>query len=257
MDPNPDCAAMPNFGEGLAPSRAPTGRAVGRATALVALLLSLALHAAPLGFLVLAGLPEKPPSAGETIMEVDMVIAEAEAVSLPLPELPPQPPDAMSTMPPSLEAAQAPDRKQEEQKAEDEPEIRIPIDDPEPVTFKAEDRVISVANAAPVMTSSAEAVAAANHTYRARIARHLAKFKRFPSSMPRNVSSGQVVIRFSLNHEGRVIGAAIERASGVLILDQEALAMVRRAEPYPNAPDTSVQDLTFSVPVSYRVRMER
>lgn len=255
MHPNPDCAAMLAFGEGPAPSKVPTVRAVGRATALAAFLLSLALHAAPLGFLAFSGLAEEPPSAGETIMEVDMVIAEAEAVSLPMSELPLQPPDPMSTMPPSTEAAQAPDRKPEEQKAEDEPEIRIPIDDPEPVTFKAEDRVISVANVAPVMTPSAEAVAAANHTYRARIARHLAKFKRFPSGMPRNVSGGQVVIRFSLNHEGRVMDAAIERASGVLILDQEALAMVRRAEPYPHALDTSVQDLTFSVPVSYRLRM--
>lgn len=123
------------------------------------------------------------------------------------------------------------------------------------VTFKAEDRINSVANSAPVMTSSTEAVAAANDGYRPRVARHLAKFKRFPNGLPRNVSSGQVVIRFSLNREGLVIDTAIEQASGVLILDQAALAMARRAEPYPTTPDTSVQDLTFSVPVSYRVRM--
>ena len=246
---------MPAFGEGLALCRAPTGRAVGRATALVALLLSLALHAAPLGFLVLAGLPEHPPSAGETIMEVDMVIAEAETVSFPMPELPPQPPDAMSTMPPSLEAAQTPDRKPQEQKPEDEPEIRIPIEEPEPVTFKAEDRVISVASAPPVMAANTETRAAISESYRAAVARHLAKFKRFPSHLPKNVSGGQVLVRFSLNREGRVTETAIERPSGVLILDQEALAMVRRAEPFPLATYATGQEMTFTVPVSYQLRM--
>jgi protein TonB len=238
-----------------APVRRDSQAIVGRVTSLLPLLLSCALHAAPLGVLAYLNIPRPPLSAGETVMEIEFVVAEAESQPSPVLDVLPQTPDPVSTMPPSVDAAQAPEKKPEEiEKPDEAAEFPVPIAEPEPVTLKAEDKVISVANAAPLAVASTEILAAADDGYRARIARHLAKFKRFPAEMPRSVAGGKVTISFSIGPDGRVLNAQVVLPSGVPAIDAEAMAMLRRAEPFPTPPHAGRMTNSFVIPVAYRWR---
>lgn len=212
--------------------------------------ISSLLHAAALAFLLIAPFGGEAVSVGESVMEIEMVMAEAEIDAPLVIETLPQPPDPMSTMPPSPEASQAPEQKAEEGKAEEEPDIRIPTEEPQPVLFRAEDRAVSVANTGPAQAASTARDAAYQKNYPAAVARHLARFKRFPAGLPRQASGGKVVLRFTLSDAGKVVEVLLIEGSGFAVLDTEALAMVRRAEPFP----PPVREAEFVIPVSYRVR---
>jgi protein TonB len=52
---------------------------------------------------------------------------------------------------------------------------------------------------------------------------------------------GKATLRFTLDRDGRVVDVSIEKSSGNSILDQEALAIVRRAAPFPKFPAAKPQ----------------
>ena len=62
----------------------------------------------------------------------------------------------------------------------------------------------------------------------------LQSVKRYPSGAD---GSGTVVLAFTVNRSGAVIGKSITRGSGNHAFDEEALAMVSRASPFPPVPD--------------------
>lgn len=84
--------------------------------------------------------------------------------------------------------------------------------------------------------------------YRGIVAAHLARYKQYPAAA--RGSQGTVGVAFSLSGSGTVTGVSLTRASGVPGFDQEALAMVRRASPFPPPPDGRM--MRFSVPVTFR-----
>ena len=47
---------------------------------------------------------------------------------------------------------------------------------------------------------------------------------------------GVVLLRFTMDRDGKVLGAGIEKSSGLPALDQEALAALARAQPLPAPP---------------------
>jgi TonB family protein len=249
-----------NFGLPDAPQIAerigvPIIRQAGGCSSLFALVLSCALHAASAGLITLANFRDQPPSAGDSVMEIEMVVADAEQLPIPMFESPPQPPDLLSNIPPSPDAAQAPDKKREHpEKRDEDVEIRIPLEEPEPIAFKAEDKIVSLAHAAPVIAASTQTLAAANETYRARVARHLAKFKRYPLGMHRGTTGGRVIISFSLGSDGRVLEASVIQPSHVPAINAEAIAMLYRAQPFPVLPRIERPPISFVIPVTYRLK---
>jgi periplasmic protein TonB len=71
---------------------------------------------------------------------------------------------------------------------------------------------------------------------------HLARYKR-PFDGP---AGAKAMVTFSLNDSGNVTSVRLSRSSGAAALDQEVLATVRRASPFP-APPRGVEKL-FTVP---------
>ena len=64
-----------------------------------------------------------------------------------------------------------------------------------------------------------------------------------------------VTLRFTLNRNGGVTARGIARSSGYPALDQEALAMVGRASPFPPFPRTMPQaTVNLTVPVRFSLR---
>jgi|GEM_PF-3179596 len=83
--------------------------------------------------------------------------------------------------------------------------------------------------------------------YRGRVQSHLARYKRKVGS-----SRGRVVVSFSLARSGGVRGVRVVRSSGSGVLDRAAVAMVKRASPFPHIPAGGPSSMRFSVPISYR-----
>jgi protein TonB len=69
------------------------------------------------------------------------------------------------------------------------------------------------------------------------LAARIKRFTRYPDAADRRGISGVTVVRFWLDREGQVVASEVLKSSGSPILDQEALATIKRASPYPVPPD--------------------
>jgi len=91
---------------------------------------------------------------------------------------------------------------------------------------------------------------AGSNAYNALVFGHLQRFKRYP--LGSRGASGVVMIQFVLNRAGDVIESAVTKSSGNDVLDHEALAILRRASPFPSFPagKPGAQD-TYIAPVNF------
>lgn len=86
--------------------------------------------------------------------------------------------------------------------------------------------------------------------YAGLVAAHLRRYKHYPSSA--GGATGVVMVAFSLSRGGSLQGVRLVRSSGNGALDQAAIAMVRRANPFPSIPaDLNRSSATFSVPIRF------
>lgn len=85
-----------------------------------------------------------------------------------------------------------------------------------------------------------------------RLVQHLEHYKRYPREAAAQHAEGVAYLRFSINRNGSVLSAKLDKSSGFDLLDAEALALVRRANPLPPPPaglEGNVFDLVL--PVTY------
>jgi len=80
--------------------------------------------------------------------------------------------------------------------------------------------------------------------------RQLNRFKRVPDAARGRRGRWEVVVAFTLDRTGQVVDAQIAKASGVPVLDEEALALIRRVR-FPPPPG---ETLAFRLPISFGVR---
>lgn len=73
---------------------------------------------------------------------------------------------------------------------------------------------------------------------------HLVRYKQTPGGSRGN---GTATVSFSVDGNGRVTSVRLASSSGVPAFDQEAVAMARRASPFPAPPDGRGQSFTVSV----------
>lgn len=100
--------------------------------------------------------------------------------------------------------------------------------------------------------SDTSAGRAAFASFQSRVLAHLARHKRFPEAARLQVLRGRVAVTFSLDAGGRVTSITLAGSSGHPLLDAEALAMVRRASPFPPIPAESGRTTaTFTAPINY------
>ncbi|EIT68822.1 MULTISPECIES: TonB family protein [Hydrocarboniphaga] len=81
--------------------------------------------------------------------------------------------------------------------------------------------------------------------YLADLRRHLDRHRR---SLPGVLASARSEVAFTVAADGGVSALRLQKSSGVAALDQEALALLRRAAPLPKPPDGLTRELI--VPVS-------
>lgn len=84
--------------------------------------------------------------------------------------------------------------------------------------------------------------------YSSRVLSHLQRYKRYPGGGAR----GTVNMVFVLASNGSVQSVRVTARSGSSLLDEAAVAMVRRASPFPSIPnEIGRTSMTFSVPVRF------
>jgi protein TonB len=71
-------------------------------------------------------------------------------------------------------------------------------------------------------------------TWKFKIVARIEEHKRYPEEARVNRQQGVAQLFFSVDRQGRVLESRIVRSSGSSILDDEALAVLRRAGPFPH-----------------------
>lgn len=111
------------------------------------------------------------------------------------------------------------------------------------------------ANPGPAASAGSQARAAtapgAEAKYGRKLLSHVERHKRYPAAARSAGISGATRLSITIDRTGGLAGARVSAGSGHQILDQEALAVARRAAPYPRPPE-GVGGRTFSFAVTLR-----
>ena len=92
-------------------------------------------------------------------------------------------------------------------------------------------------------------------SYQAQVLAHLQRFRTYPEAARSRGITGVATVRFALGRNGQVLSVSLVRGSGASILDEAALAMVRRASPFPPFPaGLSRARMDFAAPMRFDLR---
>jgi protein TonB len=84
------------------------------------------------------------------------------------------------------------------------------------------------------------------------LAVHIAKYKKYPRIAQRRAWQGEVVLQVKLTGQGQLVSKILRKSSGFRILDQEGLAMIDRAIPFPTPPSIlGDRVFTILVPIKF------
>jgi protein TonB len=151
----------------------------------------------------------------------------------------------------------------------DVPEIeaKVPPPIPQPNPRRAERRAAAPPAATPRRQNAGTGRATGNSSARAapgeaevanysgRVLSHLQRRKRYPRAAASRRLNGDVGLRFTIDRSGRVTAARVTRSSGHQVFDQEVLAMVQRANPFPAIPaNFDRSSMSFSVTIRFAPR---
>ncbi len=180
---------------------------------------------------------------------------------LPIPEMPLTPPDIPAPEvvlpkpePPKKKVEEAkPEKPKEKPKKEKTPEPQAkpkpkPKPDPEPPVAEQpapQPAKQQAAVAAPVAPASVPAAPSAGEiaarnaaevNWQGILLAHLQRHQKYPRAARRQNAEGTVMVRFRMDRSGKVLSYSLVRSSGFDVLDEEALAMIERAQPLPALP---------------------
>ena len=183
--------------------------------------------------------PNRPTESVEDKPEEKI---EQKVVEEELPELPPAP---------NPEMAVAPQEVQQEAPQRLEPRA------PAPATTAPQaipDHVAAVP-VAPMQGPLSPRPSNVLPTWRIQVAALLERNKRYPPNAHSRREQGVVQLSFSLDRKGMVIASRIAASSGSTALDEEAMALVRRAQPFPPPPsELTGAHIDLTVPIRFNLR---
>lgn len=175
-----------------------------------------------------------------------------------VPAAPPEPPREIPPGPEQVEKQQPLLRPEPPQIAP--PEIQIASDNPVtlPLAEPAPDpgppvKDTSAPEAKPA--PAAQQASNAKPTWEGAVLAALNTAKRYPREASFRRQQGVPYIRFVMDREGKVLSSRLESSCGVRALDEEAVALPRRASPLPKPPGNVKGDIIeLVVPVEFFFR---
>lgn len=204
--------------------RAPQAAGFDRSR-MIGMALAIVVHAAIAGALIYGGIRVARDLTPEPIM-VDVTPQSDSAKPLP-------PPPVALVHPPSEMIPM--------------PEISVANDAPAAIHA---DPTPPAKAAPPPVTPSAPAET--QQSYLGRLLAYLNRFKRYPAGARAARIQGVVMLHFVMDKAGRVTAFDIARTSGRPALDEEALALIQRAQPLPAIPDDfGKNEINAVVPIEF------
>jgi protein TonB len=195
-----------------------------------------------------APLPETP------VLVFEIVETAPETVAPAKPE-PPAPSPPSAKQPPSLPVP--PERTAAPKKTVALPK-KPPIAKAAPMPKPTPETVATPMPARkPVasVTSAPKSATVAKARYEDLLYNWLVRHKEYPVVASRRGIEGRPVVTVRIDREGRVVSSRVSSPSRYSMLDEAAVAMVRRADPFPPVPEEVAGDsYEFIAPVEYRLR---
>jgi protein TonB len=116
------------------------------------------------------------------------------------------------------------------------------------------ERIAPVA-AAPIQGQPSQKDSQAVATWRSQIQALVERNKRYPEAARSRRDQGIAQVRFTLDRNGIVGEARVIQSSGSDALDGEAVALLKRAQPFPAPPDTVAGDVVVvKLPIRFTVK---
>jgi periplasmic protein TonB len=200
------------------------------------------------------------------------------------PEVPPGPEaeEAMQALPASKRAVEDVEKEipKVEQSPAPDPQVVLPTPMPEekkteekenreeiqqqPTPVNTENSPVTsappkVEAAAPAAVTAAPSPGTANEaaktfaSWTKLVIAHLNLHKRYPTQAQARGERGSVGLQFTLDRSGHVLDPSIQKSSGSRLLDEEALALLKRASPLP-APPSETAGLPLTVPINFNIK---
>lgn len=196
-----------------------------------------------------------PPPPVETVQAVQpevQQVAEPDVLPLEVADIPPPPP---APPPPPVQArAPTPPPPRPVQRRE-------PVSPPQAATQRAEAppapvtaAPIAAAPAAPSPAPARAASAAAVSSFQSEIFGRIRRALRYPREAQIRRVEGVAYVSVSLSSNGQLLSARLVRGTGNDSLDEEAVAVLRRAAPLPAPPEGSPDPFPIELPISFTLR---
>ena len=91
-------------------------------------------------------------------------------------------------------------------------------------------------------------------SYGALLTQHISNFKKYPRIAQRRVWEGDILLEITLNKNSKVLDIKIISESRYDVLNKEAIAMIKRAQPLPKAKNINSETFKVFVPVAFKLR---
>ncbi|WP_432786426.1 hypothetical protein AAEX37_00539 [Oligella sp. MSHR50489EDL] len=96
--------------------------------------------------------------------------------------------------------------------------------------------------------------------WRAKVMAYLSRNQGYPAQALQNGIEGRVIVKLSIDANGRVLVVQLYRTSGEIVLDQHTVTMIKRRSPLPKPPDEILggdSSLSLLIPVDFNIARYR
>lgn len=132
--------------------------------------------------------------------------------------------------------------------------VEPPIEREAPRVAEAMPRPAPV-QAAPAAARPPAPASTVSPSWRSDLLSRLQRAKRYPELARAHGDQGIATVTFTMDRAGRVLAVTLVRSSNSALLDDEAVSLVRRAEPLPSLPpEMPGNSITLTVPISFALR---
>ena len=170
---------------------------------------------------------------------------ESKPIEEPPPEVKPAPNPEVAIEPPPPQEVKR-DTPQRQEPRPPAPTTSVPQAIPEETAAVA---------AAPLQGQIVPQTSTAIPTWKTQIVALLERNKRYPDGSQSRREQGVAQVFFSLDRQGRVVDSRVVRSSGATALDEEALALLRRAQPFPPPPRELIGErVDLTVPIRFNLK---
>lgn len=206
-----------------------------------------------------ADMPVPPPETPRPIVTADVppppeTLPDVPKVDVPTPPTPVVAQKAEVALPPPVPTPKPAPPKPKERVVDRRPPTPVRATPPRAKRAERQDaerppaQASGARSAAAVASLSSGASAASRSSWQGALVAALNRAKR-----PQG-ETGSASVRFSIDRGGRLLSANLAGSAGIGSLDQEAVALVRRASLPPAPSDVLGATFTFTIPIRFTIR---